>query len=808
VAHPYTLLQTQGLVGRRGELDLLTDWAARPDAAAYWARVLSVVAIGGMGKSALTWAWFNDVAPAAMKPLAGRLWWSFYESDATFENFLTRALAYVSGRPREEVQGLPPAEREARLLAALDREPFLLVLDGLERLLIAYARPDAARLPDEGLDEQTANAVAGAFGLPSGGAPAFAGPHRLRRAADPRAGAFLGKLAGVRASRVLISTRLYPADLQGPTGQPVPGSAAVCLCGLPDGDALGLWRAFGVGGSREALLALFHTFDNYPLLIRALAGEVAQYRRAPGDFDRWRQTHPDFDPFRLPLVQVKSHVLTFALRGLDEAAAAVLRTAAAFRMPAAYDTLAALLVGPDKRFAREGDLDAVLARLEDRGLLGWDRRANRYDLHPVVRGVTWALLSDDDQQRLYQTLHHHFQAIPPADPDGVKALEDLTPAVELYHTLVGLRRYDDAWELYADRLRRPLYYRLGEYETDLQLLRAIPADADGLPRLSYRPHQTWNLLYAAMCCERTGQPRQALGLTEGAVRLNRRAGNPNELAFALIAHAMQCCDAGYLRRAAASALEGVALLETWVDPNWLGIGHRSLGRVLMLCGDVAQADEAFRAAATAYGSSPRFAHGRSVLFVLQAHLCLLRKDFSQALELDRQAAATSRSGSFRREELFATWHRGEVLTNQVLEGAGSREALLREAEACLHEALAGSRRINLMEVEPNVLLSLARWHLARGQLPQSLAHAREALALAEPCDYRLPLTNVQNFLARLSREAGDRETAGEHARAAYRLAWCDGPPFAYHWGLEEARAHLNALGLAEPTDLPPPEESE
>ena len=183
---------------------------------------------------------------------------------------------------------------------------------------------------------------------------------------------------------ILISTRLYPADLQMVTGAPVVGCSAYILRGLGDDDALSLWRAFGVGGSPEALLPLFHSCDNYPLLIRALAGEVAGYRREPGDFDRWLRDHPGFEPARLPLVQAKSHILSFALRGMDETTRAVLDTVAAFRMPASYDTLAALLVGPDRRFADEAALDVALTELEDRGLLGWDRRANRYDLHPIV----------------------------------------------------------------------------------------------------------------------------------------------------------------------------------------------------------------------------------------------------------------------------------------------------------------------------------------------------------------------------------------------------------------------------------------
>src|ERR1041385_5977415 len=229
IAHPSTLLHTHRLVGGQPELNLLTDWVAKPDAKVYKAHILCVVAVGGMGKSALTWTWFQDIAPQEMKPLAGRMWWSFYESDATFENFITRALAYVSRRPLAEVQQIPAPERETQLLAALNREPFLLVLDGLERILVAYARMDAAHLSDDDYDRQTANFVANAYGLPASAAQSFTGEHRLRKTADPRAGSFLRKLSNVRATRIRVSTRLYPADLQMRTEEPLGRCAAIFL---------------------------------------------------------------------------------------------------------------------------------------------------------------------------------------------------------------------------------------------------------------------------------------------------------------------------------------------------------------------------------------------------------------------------------------------------------------------------------------------------------------------------------------------------------------------------------------------------
>jgi hypothetical protein len=73
--------------------------------------------------------------------------------------------------------------------------------------------------------------------------------------------------------------------------------------------------------------------------------------------------------------------------------------------------------------------------------------------------------------------------------------------------------------------------------------------------------------------------------------------------------------------------------------------------------------------------------------------------------------------------------------------------------------------------------------------------------------YPLFHADAYNVLAQVERDAGNREAAIEAAMTAYRLAWCDGPPFAYHWGLEAARAHLAALGAPQPTDLPPYDES-
>jgi tetratricopeptide (TPR) repeat protein len=485
--------------------------------------VFCFVAIGGMGKSALTWKWFHQIAPNEMKPLAGRLWWSFYESDADFENFLIRALCDVGGKSEEAVRGLPWPEREAQLLRHLNEEPYLFVLDGLERILIAYHRMDASYLADDEYDEQCANYVAGAIGLPASAAQSFVSQHRLRQTTDLRAGAFLQKLAQVAKSRILITSRLYPTALQVPTGHHRPGCIAHFLRGLSDDDALGLWRALNVAGSRAEVVPIFRSVEGHPLLVQALASEVANYKKAPGDFAQWRVDHPQFDPASLPLVQSRTHILEFALQGLSAKVRNVLHTLVGFRMPASYATLEALLVGPDKVCGTVRDLDRALTELEDRGLIGWDREANRYDAHPIVRGVVWKLVGTDDKLAVLTARATYFEPMVTPDWLEVETLADLTPAIERYRALVGLGRYDDASELFFDRLSSATLIRCAAHQERIELLEPLfPAGVENLPALMDRRLQYRTLDALAVSYHYSGEPGRSVPLFRRAVERSER----------------------------------------------------------------------------------------------------------------------------------------------------------------------------------------------------------------------------------------------------------------------------------------------
>ncbi len=520
IAHPYALLQTHKLIGRQSELDLLTAWVTNSQPELQSAHILSIIAIGGTGKSALTWNWFNEIASRAVEKLTGQMWWSFYESNATFENFVIHALAYTTGRPREEVKKLSASEREAQLFTVLDRNPFLLVLDGLERILVAYAQTDAAQMGDSGIPSD----------------------RQARRTLDLRAGPFLRKLTLVKSSRLLVSSRLYPVDLETEIGKPVPGSYRYDLSGLSDEDAMELWQAFDITGLRDQVLPIFARFSNHPLLIQVLAGQVKRFRPAPGNFAAWYKANWSFDLTQFERLQdIMEGILKYVLRRLNVRARKVLNTLAAFRIPTTYNTIASLLVRgyfvPDwsqswnaaqefrfwdfdkllsglsdenSTFANEQDLDTALTELENRGLLGWDRQYDRYDLHPIVRNVVWSRLSAKTRKKIQAARINYYKYYHFAGQMEIWKLSDLTVEVEFYDALIDLDLYNTACDWFYGYLdKETVELNTGSLRVEL-LQKLFPDGLERLPRLRNPNDQAWTLHALARGYEFAGRLKEAI----------------------------------------------------------------------------------------------------------------------------------------------------------------------------------------------------------------------------------------------------------------------------------------------------------
>jgi len=149
---------------------------------------------------------------------------------------------------------------------------------------------------------------------------------------------------------------------------------------------------------------------------------------------------------------------------------------------------------------------------------------------------------------------------------------------------------------------------------------------------------------------------------------------------------------------------------------------------------------------------------------------------------------------FERDFIFAARLQGEA---DLALGEVDR------ADERLHHALTRARAVNLVSEELATLTALATLHhRRRGDTTLAREHLDAVWDPAERGPYRLLHANACNVLAEIEIAEKNIPAAVAAATTAYRLAWCDGPPFAYDYGLRTARAHLRALGAPEP-DMPP-----
>jgi tetratricopeptide (TPR) repeat protein len=127
---------------------------------------------------------------------------------------------------------------------------------------------------------------------------------------------------------------------------------------------------------------------------------------------------------------------------------------------------------------------------------------------------------------------------------------------------------------------------------------------------------------------------------------------------------------------------------------------------------------------------------------------------------------------------------------------------LTTATERLHHALTRARAVNLVEEELPALTALAELHRRQQQYDTARELLDQVWPSAERGPYPLIHADALNVLAQLERDQGHYEAAIAAATEAYRQAWCDGPPYAYHFGLTNARSHLWELGAPE-LQMPP-----
>ncbi|HSS79108.1 MAG TPA: toll/interleukin-1 receptor domain-containing protein [Thermoanaerobaculia bacterium] len=426
-------------VGREAEF-------ARLDAA--WkdpsTHVLTLVAFGGVGKSALVARWMDRMAAGGWRGAARVLDWSFYsqgsrDQNTSAEPFIDYALRFF-GDPDPKAGSLH--DRGARLAYLIRKERSLLVLDGVEPLQYPPGRPEIeGRLKDPGLTALLKGLAAGNPGL------------------------------------CLVTTRERIADLAGS-----PSTAAqISLEELEPGAAVALLRQLGVDGRESELRAAAEEFKRHALTLTLLGNFL---RRAHGGDVRKRH---EIDLHRADEKQGGHafRVIDTYARWLGEGPElAILRLLGLFDRPAEAGALKALRAAPPIPGLTEPLVDLsdedwhlATATLRDHSLLAAadPREPETLDAHPLVRACFAEELeshSPDAWQEGNRRLYEHLRQAAPDLPESLEAMQPLYAAV--VHGCRAGRQQEVMDEIYKRRILRGnehfSWRKLGVFGSELTAL--------------------------------------------------------------------------------------------------------------------------------------------------------------------------------------------------------------------------------------------------------------------------------------------------------------------------------------------------
>ena len=753
LAHPYGM--PPNFTGRREERNMLTGWLNSDKDHP----LLIIRALGGFGKSALTWHWLTHDVDAKQFPAV--VFWSFYEGDASFENFLKETLKYLGVRDAEK---LNPRQQTEILLNLLQRPGLLLILDGFERVLRAYSNMGAAYQGDELQKDKDDSQDKG------------------RDCVNLFADAFLqgiGAFGFMMRSKVLMTTRLTPRAVER-HGQFLQGVREEELKEMKKEDAVAFFHAQGIRGTHTEIEAACEPYGYHPLSLRILAGLIVNDRSAPGDISAAEGLEITQD-----IIQNKHHILETAFNSLSASQKSLLGRIACFRAPTSYDALKTIQgSGNGNDF-----LDASLKALESRGLLHWDRNANKYDLHPIVRRFAYDQLTASDRTAAHTRLVNYFEAVPKLEK--VKTLEDLAPVIELYHHMVRAGNLDEAWKLFLDRLKTTLYYQFGAYHLQIELLRALFLDGeDKPPRLRKESDQAWTLNELASAYAVSGQPRRAADVWATAIPVAEKLGEKRNVAVGLgnVAGMAQFY-IGALSDAERNLRRHIDLCREIADEFNEAVGQQELGRVLSYRGAWQEAEQAL-AISTKYWEKTNDYDGSCIDNAYRSLLLLLQKDSLHAITYAKKSLDAWEKDA----KVGYPTPRTLVRTLCLLGAAYRANNELTLAEENLSKALNLCRQINAVDAEADILLELARLRYAQGDFKDAQEKASEALVITERSGYVLQGADVNLFLAQYALEQEkDKAKAKEYAESALRLAYCDGPPYYYKGAYEEAERFLENL---------------
>lgn len=716
------------LFGRQAELELLDQAWADPGT-----NVLSLVAWGGVGKSALVNHWLRGMARDHYRGAERVYGWSFYSQGTTeravsADLFIQLALTWF-GDP-DPTAGSPwdKGERLARLIKA---QRTLLLLDGLEPLQFPPG-PQEARLKDQALQ------------------------------------ALLRELAALNPGLCVICTRLPVTDLehfQGSTAR------RINLEHLSPQAGAEILKAQGVQGNRAELEGAARDFGGHALALTLLGSLLRD--AYDGDVRCRREVGPLEEEMRQG--GHARRVMAFYERWLGEGPElAVLGMLGLFNRPADGPAVAAVKAPPgipgltDRLDLSERDWRLALAKLRRARLLAERNQAqpDTLDAHPLVRehfGHQLQQAYPDAWREGHNRLYEHLKATTKEYPDTIEEMTPLYAAVA--HGCQAGRHQEALAEVYWPRILRGdehfSWTKLGAFGANLAALSGFcdPSWHRPVAGLS-EAAKRFVLSMAGFHLRALGRLEEAAQPMLAALEAGITREDWNNAARGAVNLSELYLTSGSLPQALSHAQHSVGLADRSGDALHRIITRTALADALHQVGRLREAATAFRQVEEMQNEQhPDYPLLYSMGGFLYCDLLLGQGEYQEVLSRAGQTLQLEKEGWYGLLDIaldHLTLGRAHLLQAQQ-EGTVD----LSQAAAHLERAVEGLRRARQQDKLPRGLLARAELRRVMGDMAGAQRDLEEGLSIATRGGMRLHEADCHLKYARLHLACGEQEKAWE-----------------------------------------------
>jgi tetratricopeptide (TPR) repeat protein len=697
-------------------------------------RVASIIAFGGVGKSALVNAWLAKMNVAGWGGARRVYAWSFYSQGtdrlSSSDAFIDQALRDFGDADSTKGSPWDKGERLARLVR---RERTILVLDGVEPL-------------QEG---------------PRGE------PGKLK---DPALKALVKELAAQNEGMCLITSRIALTDLEGAGRDAV---RSWDLEHLTDEAGAALLHERGARGGVEHLRAAAREMEGHSLALTLLGSWVK--KACKGDV-RKRDTGP-----QLPGKPAQRMMGVYEEWFAGGPELSILRLLGLFDRPAPPDEIAAVRAPPAitgltevLSKMRESAWNEAVSTLREVGLLlGGAESDDRLDAHPLVRehfGEQLRVGQPEAWKEGHRRLYEHLKGKAKLLPETVEEMEPLDAAV--VHGCMAGKGQEALDDVHWKRIKRR-----GEHFSTLKL-GAFGSEAAALSAFFDPPwerlapglrdtDQAFVLTEAGMALRAQGRLPEAASLMR--LGLERRISQENWTQAASAASSLSelFLTHGELSEAEAQARKSVELADRSGDAFQCMARRTTLAAVQHARGRRAEAAASFEEAER---MQEEWRPSYPLLFSLRGfQYCDLLLDHGRDAGVRERAAQTLVwviAQAWLLDIALDHLSLGRAHLLGVQRGTGGDLAL---ATSHLQHAVEGLRKAGELEFIPLGLLARAALHLHTGDLAAAHRDLTEALDLSTRCEFRLHECDAHLGLTRLALAEGDPARAQTHLEKARTL---------------------------------------